>query len=257
MTELHLAGVYRRRVQASLARIWENVFDWEHLPALHNTSFGSVELVSHEGDVQVVRTGDLDGRLTTIRTEGWRDEHRYRVTTIEGRGETSEVRVQMTPVEAHATDIEVQYHVPEARPERLERIAEGFVAFYKRLWDEDEPMMRDRERRLQAPRNRPPAAPVRLGALAEVEAALPLTAEIGGEPFRVIRDGEALIAHAAVCPHFLGPLDETPITDGAVRCPWHGWRFDVRTGENLDGHLCRLPAPPRISIEAGEVWLRP
>ena len=35
---------YERRVEASLARVWENVLDWEHLPWLHRSSFASIEL---------------------------------------------------------------------------------------------------------------------------------------------------------------------------------------------------------------------
>ena len=42
---LHLAAVYRREVGASLARIWENVFDWEHLAHLHDASFASCGLI--------------------------------------------------------------------------------------------------------------------------------------------------------------------------------------------------------------------
>ena len=34
-----LVATYRRRVHASLERVWENVLDWEHLPHLHDTSF--------------------------------------------------------------------------------------------------------------------------------------------------------------------------------------------------------------------------
>jgi nitrite reductase/ring-hydroxylating ferredoxin subunit len=30
------------------------------------------------------------------------------------------------------------------------------------------------------------------------------------------------------------------VVDGVIQCPWHGYRFDVRTGANLDGHPCRL-----------------
>lgn len=256
VSQLHLAGVYRRRVGASLARIWENVFDWEHLPALHDTSFSGVRLISHVGDEQVVEIDDAGGRTTTIRTVGLRAEHRYVVHTTEGRGTGSEVRVQLTPVEPHLTDIEVQYHVPENRPERLKVIGEAFVPFYARLWEEDEIMMRAREQRLRA-RRRTAREPVRLGRLAEVEPALPLTVEFGGEPFRILRDGGELLAHAAVCPHWLGPLDETPVENGVMRCPWHGWRFDVRTGAEVDGRPCRLPPPPRVSLEDDEIWLRP
>jgi nitrite reductase/ring-hydroxylating ferredoxin subunit len=255
--QLSLAGVYRRRVGASLARIWENVFDWEHLPALHETSFADVRLVSYVGDEQVVQIDNAGGHTTTIRTIGHRAEHRYVVHTTEGRGTGSEVRVQLTPIEPHLTDVEVQYRVPEHRPERLQTIGDAFVPYYARLWDEDEVMMRTRETRLRTRRGRPTAAPVNLGEVDAVEAALPLTVEVGGEPFRVLRDRGELIAHAAVCPHWLGPLDDTPVEAGVVRCPWHGWRFDVRTGAEVDGRPCRLPRPPTVSVEAGEVWLRP
>lgn len=33
-----------------------------------------------------------------------------------------------------------------------------------------------------------------------------------------------------VCPHAGGPLSEGPLDGSIVTCPWHGWRFDVRTG---------------------------
>ena len=42
---LHLAATYRRRVGASLRRIWENVFDWEHLAHLHESSFAECTLI--------------------------------------------------------------------------------------------------------------------------------------------------------------------------------------------------------------------
>lgn len=42
---LHLAGVYRREVAAGMGRIWENVFDWEHLPVPHGADFHAVKLL--------------------------------------------------------------------------------------------------------------------------------------------------------------------------------------------------------------------
>lgn len=255
--QLSLAGAYTRRVQASLARIWENVFDWEHLPALHEGTFRSVELVETRGDDWTVRfAGTGGGAPEVIRLASDREAGRYVVTTLEGVGTRSEIRVQLTAVEEHLTDVAVAYAVPETCPERLARIGAGFVALYERLWDEDEAMMRRRETQLRALRRRfAPSEPVPLGAAAEVDAALPLTVEYGGEMFRVIRDGDQRLAHAAVCPHWLGPLDAAQLEQGVVRCPWHGWRFDVRTGECLDGHACRLPAPPRVVEHDGMLVL--
>jgi len=37
-----------------------------------------------------------------------------------------------------------------------------------------------------------------------------------------------------VCPHEGGPLGEGIIEEGRAVCPWHGYAFDVRTGESKD-----------------------
>ena len=42
-------------------------------------------------------------------------------------------------------------------------------------------------------------------------------------------DGEYL-AVDNTCPHRGGPLGEGHLEGGVVVCPWHGWRFDLRTG---------------------------
>lgn len=34
-----------------------------------------------------------------------------------------------------------------------------------------------------------------------------------------------------VCPHQGGPLGEGDIVNGCVTCPWHGWRFDIKSAE--------------------------
>jgi len=35
-----------------------------------------------------------------------------------------------------------------------------------------------------------------------------------------------------VCPHRGGPLGEGTLDGSIVTCPWHGWRFDVNTGQS-------------------------
>ena len=39
------------------------------------------------------------------------------------------------------------------------------------------------------------------------------------------------------CPHQGLPLDAEPDSAGTVTCPWHGFRFDVRTGHCVSGQL--------------------
>lgn len=35
------------------------------------------------------------------------------------------------------------------------------------------------------------------------------------------------------CPHAGGPLGEGVLDQEVVTCPWHGWKFNVRTGQRL------------------------
>jgi nitrite reductase/ring-hydroxylating ferredoxin subunit len=250
MTALHLAGTYRRHVAASVARIRENVLDWEHLPALHASSFAACELVDEDSDgwrVRLVNAGSSAPQ--TLKLFMAPDTSGYRVVTEAGFGAGSEIRVALTPRAAHQTDVVVDYYVPEADPDRLTMIGAAFVAIYERLWDEDEAMMVAREAAL-APRLRAPTR-VDLGRVADLD--LPLAFDLGIGRFRLVRHNGALIAHAATCPHWLGPLVGAIDADGCVTCPWHGYRFDVASGRSADGRGLRLAPAPRISVEDNHV----
>ena len=130
-------------------------------------------------------------------------------------------------------------------------LGQKYLASCDRLWSEDEGMMQHRERMLAlAGLPRPPAEPVALGPVAALRQRLPLLVQQGGRPFRIVElDGE-LVAHSTICPHWLGPLDDAPVQDGQVRCPWHGWLFDVRSGASTDGHGWRLARAPSVEVDA-------
>jgi nitrite reductase/ring-hydroxylating ferredoxin subunit len=250
MTSLHLAGTYLRDVGASIARIRENVLDWEHLPALHASSFAACELVDEDAEGWRVRlTAAGSGPAQTLKLCIAPDTSRYRVTTEAGPGAGSEIRVAVTETAPHAAQVRVEYHVPIDDPEMLDMIGKGFVAIYERLWDEDEAMMQAREAAL-APRRRA-ADTVDLGP--EAALALPLDFDLGSGRFRLVRHQGALLAHSRICPHWLGPLETLPDADGCLTCPWHGYRFDARTGRSADGRALRLAPAPTIRIEAGRV----
>jgi nitrite reductase/ring-hydroxylating ferredoxin subunit len=250
MVALHLAGTYRRSVAASIARIRENVLDWEHLPALHASSFAACELVDSDADgwrVRLVNAGSEAPQILKLIMAP--DTSGYRVVTETGIGSGSEIRVTVSPRAAHRTDVVVDYHVPEADPDRLAMIGTAFVAIYERLWDEDEAMMVAREAAL-APRAKAPTE-VDLGD--EASLVLPLAFDLGSGRFRLLRHNSVLIAHSLACPHWLGPLVGAVDGDGSVTCPWHGYRFDVCTGRSADGRGLRLAPPPQIRIMDGRV----
>ncbi len=54
-------------------------------------------------------------------------------------------------------------------------------------------------------------------------------------------DGGDLICAQAFCPHLEGPLFEGSVGSGAVTCPWHCWRYDLRSGVRLGPFGVPLP----------------
>jgi nitrite reductase/ring-hydroxylating ferredoxin subunit len=47
----------------------------------------------------------------------------------------------------------------------------------------------------------------------------------------------------AFCPHLEGPLFQGSVAGGIVTCPWHAWRFDLRSGGRVALFGLPLPGP--------------
>jgi nitrite reductase/ring-hydroxylating ferredoxin subunit len=70
-----------------------------------------------------------------------------------------------------------------------------------------------------------------------------------------VRVGDVVYACGAVCAHKGGPLEDGKLSGARLVCPWHGWMYDVRTGECVfPGRGARVPTH-RTRVEAGEVWI--
>jgi len=76
--------------------------------------------------------------------------------------------------------------------------------------------------------------------------------EINGRTVVYGRIGCNYFAFDSKCPHKGGPLHHGELVDGKVRCPWHGYTFDVLTGKHG-----RIPYPKRYGRwrETGDLKL--
>jgi nitrite reductase/ring-hydroxylating ferredoxin subunit len=54
--------------------------------------------------------------------------------------------------------------------------------------------------------------------------------EIDGKPVAVFEMGGEIQAIDAVCPHEGGPLEQGMVEKGCVTCPWHNYRFILKSG---------------------------
>jgi nitrite reductase/ring-hydroxylating ferredoxin subunit len=54
----------------------------------------------------------------------------------------------------------------------------------------------------------------------------------GGRVVALYHVDGAFHALDGVCPHAGGPLGQGTLNGTVVTCPWHGWQFDVSTGQH-------------------------
>jgi nitrite reductase (NADH) small subunit len=57
-----------------------------------------------------------------------------------------------------------------------------------------------------------------------------------------------------VCLHRGGPLGQGVIEGNKVVCPWHGWQFDVTTGEATHNPNARVAVYP-VKVERDDVMV--
>ena len=57
--------------------------------------------------------------------------------------------------------------------------------------------------------------------------------------------GSEVYAIKNQCPHMGGDLGEGLLTGDVIRCPWHGWKFSIKTG--------KMPETEVVAVRTYEV----
>ena len=75
---------------------------------------------------------------------------------------------------------------------------------------------------------------------ADIPAGSGKVVEAGGKTIAVFNCEGTFYAIDNTCKHRGGPLGEGSLSGTTVTCPWHGWEYDVSTGE------CQMDASIKV-----------
>ena len=78
---------------------------------------------------------------------------------------------------------------------------------------------------------------------------------VGEQDINLARIGDEFYATQGHCLHLQGPLCEGRLEGHVLSCPWHGWQYDVRTGQNEFDLAIQLRTYD-VQVEDGEVRVR-
>ncbi len=76
--------------------------------------------------------------------------------------------------------------------------------------------------------------------------------QAGEQEVALFHCDDGFYATQAKCLHMGGPVGRGKLEGCVVSCPWHGWQYDVRTGENEFDRAIRLENF-EVVVEDGEV----
>lgn len=110
-----------------------------------------------------------------------------------------------------------------------------------------------------------------VATLDELEASTPRLFSVAGRSIGLIRADGAVYAVRNVCPHKRAPicrgtfrgtmLPSDPdsfifgMEEQVLRCPWHGWEFDLTTGKTLCGDEQKKLTLYPITIKENEIFV--
>src|SRR5262249_28722988 len=161
---------------------------WEHLPWLHGETFAEIRLLGASRDGWRAETRlHAGGAPFVIDVALERGALCYHSRTVDGPGAGTDIVTSLTPLAAHETPIRLEFVVLDLPSSRRDVLANGYLALYRLLWDQDEAMMMRRQALLDQ----------RLDASSR-------TVTIDGTAYRF----------RATCPHLGGPLDKATVADG-------------------------------------------
>jgi len=93
---------------------------------------------------------------------------------------------------------------------------------------------------------------VKLANVSELPVGSAREVEFEGRIYALFNIDGVISVIDGICPHQGGPLADGTMEGTTVICPWHGWRFDVRTGSSPFGPKIKHPVF-QVKIENDDI----
>lgn len=265
MSKLCFIGDYSRRIPVSLNRMIENAYDWEHLPFIHSSTFHDIELIAEgawgwRAKVRSAKSKGSETSLLELLVDA--EKHYWATTVVQGVGEGVEIHTQATQLSEREIEVDVRFYLPKTVNWLSKKLAFWYLRRqYRNLYDEDAALMRDRQSAIDDQRRwreltSPSGDRMLVGKLEQLDLGKTRVVEAARGRICVSHHNGQWRAYSAVCPHQLGKLDDAKIqSQGEIVCPWHGYRFDISNGENLD-RKCTALTLFKTEIEDDSLFVR-
>jgi nitrite reductase/ring-hydroxylating ferredoxin subunit len=100
----------------------------------------------------------------------------------------------------------------------------------------------------------PPPIRTAVASAADVPDARGLAVTVEGRAIALFRVDGSIVAFQGACAHRGGPLALGDLRGPLLTCPWHWWRYDLRSGRRVDDPSVCLERYP-VEIVDGRVVL--
>jgi NAD(P)H-dependent nitrite reductase small subunit len=96
---------------------------------------------------------------------------------------------------------------------------------------------------------------VKVARNSDLEEGKGIIVAVNGTKVALFRCDGVVYAIKNQCPHMGGDLGEGYLQGEIVRCPWHGWRFNVKTGKAPDTDVVGVRTY-EVRVEGDDVLVR-
>jgi nitrite reductase/ring-hydroxylating ferredoxin subunit len=97
---------------------------------------------------------------------------------------------------------------------------------------------------------------VKVAKTEDVQASQMMAVEVNDERICLANVNGKYYAISNVCTHMGGPLAEGKLEDYIVQCPWHGSRFDIRSGKIVRPPAMKPEPIYEVKVENNDILIK-